>query len=129
MKNKYWILLACLGLGMVARAEEAVKGETVDPVAQATVAEAASTTVETMPVPTFGPEGSRQNLISISLDDVPLQDVVRLFTRISGANIIATSTNLQGKVTVNLQDVEWKPALGSILDMYSMMIAEKIPGS
>jgi type II secretory pathway component GspD/PulD (secretin) len=129
MKNKLWILLACLGLGMVARAEEPVDIERVDLVAPASVTEAASNTVETMTVPTFGPAGSRQNLISISLDDVPLQDVVRLFTRISGANIIATSTNLQGKVTVNLQDVEWKPALGSILDMYSMMIAEKIPGS
>ncbi len=97
--------------------------------AEVTKAVAVVPEIETLAVPNFGPEGDGKNLISVSLDDVPLQDVVRLFTRISGANIIATSTNLQGKVTVNLQDVEWKPALGSILDMYSMMIAEKIPGS
>jgi type IV pilus assembly protein PilQ len=83
---------------------------------------------ETVPVALF-PSFEKQNLISVALDDVPLQDVVRLFTKISGANIIASSTNLQGKVTVNLQDVEWKPALDSILDMYSLMVLEKVPGS
>lgn len=83
---------------------------------------------EIVPVASF-PTLEKQNLISVALDDVPLQDVVRLFTKISGANIIASSTNLQGKVTVNLQDVEWKPALDSILDMYSLMVVEKVPGS
>ncbi len=83
---------------------------------------------ETVPVASF-PGSEKQNLISVALDDVPLQDVVRLFTKISGANIIASSTNLQGKVTVNLQDVEWKPALDSILDMYSLMVIEKVPAS
>ncbi len=93
-------------------------------------AESAQTnnTTELVPLPTTV-SSSKENLISVSLDDVPLQDVVRMFTRISGANIIATSTNLQGKVTVNLQDVEWKPALSSILDMYNLAIFEKIPGS
>lgn len=85
-------------------------------------------TPELVPLPTTG-SIAKENLISVSLDDVPLQDVVRMFTRISGANIIATSTNLQGKVTVNLQDVEWKPALSSILDMYNLTVFEKIPGS
>lgn len=83
---------------------------------------------ETIPVSTAAP-ASKENLISVALDDVPLQDVVRMFTRISGANIIATSTNLQGKVTVNLENVEWKPALSSILDIYNLTIFEKIPGS
>ncbi len=83
---------------------------------------------ETVPVDSFQ-SSEKQNLISVALDDVPLQDVVRLFTKISGANIIASSTNLQGKVTVNLQDVEWKPALDSILDMYSLMVIEKVPAS
>jgi len=90
---------------------------------------AADTSTELMPVESFGENKGKQNLISVALDDVPLQDVVRLFTRISGANIISSSTNLSGKVTVNLQDVEWKPALDSILDMYNLMVAEKVPGS
>lgn len=150
MYNRLLILLACLGVVTLAEetvpvaatnptvlavtmGSEAVNANPTDMATAATAsvmkAEAAVPEIETLSSPNFGPEGAGQNLISVSLDDVPLQDVVRLFTRISGANIIASSTNLQGKVTVNLQDVEWKPALGSILDMYSMMIAEKIPGS
>ena len=73
--------------------------------------------------------GENPNLISIALDNVPLEDVVRLFTRISGANIIATTSNLQGTVTVNLKDVEWKPALSSILDMHELTLLEKTPGT
>ncbi len=69
------------------------------------------------------------DLISITLDNVPLEDVVRLFTRISGANIIATTSNLQGTVTVNLKDVAWKPALSSILDMHGLILSEKTPGT
>jgi type II secretory pathway component GspD/PulD (secretin) len=118
-----------------AAAEEPAKDAAPDVVAvpAAPPAETANTNaagIEVMPVdnPPPAPDAG-PNLISVSLDDVPLQDVVRLFTRISGANIICTATNLRGKVTVNLQDVEWKPALSSILDMYTMMIGEKIPGS
>ena len=64
--------------------------------------------------------------ISVTLDNVPLQDVVRMFTRISGANIVA-GTNLTGNVTVNLQDVEWEPALRVILDSAGMALIEKSP--
>lgn len=71
-------------------------------------------------------EGDR---ISITLDDVPLEDVVRMFTRISGANIIASASDLTGSVTVNLTDVKWKPALSSILDMHGLSLVEKQPGS
>lgn len=90
---------------------------------------AVDTTPEIVPVASFDSSSEKQNLISVALDDVPLQDVVRLFTKISGANIISSSTNLVGKVTVNLQEVEWKPALDSILDMYNLIVMEKVPGS
>ncbi|MGD9873207.1 MAG: type II secretion system protein GspD [Kiritimatiellia bacterium] len=68
-----------------------------------------------------------KDLITISLDDVPVQDVVRMFARISGANIVA-GTNLVGNVTVNLQDVEWQPALRVILDSVGLTMVEKSPG-
>lgn len=67
--------------------------------------------------------------ISVALDDVPLLDVVRMFTRISGANIIATATNLRGNVTVNISEVEWRPALESILSMHNMTLTETTPAS
>jgi type IV pilus assembly protein PilQ len=73
----------------------------------------------------MGDEG--EDLISITLDDVPLQDVVRMFTRISGANIVA-GTNLAGSVTVSLQDVEWEPAFRVILDSVDMVLVEKTDG-
>ena len=79
-------------------------------------------------LPADGGDGLDQgddDLITITLDNVPLVDVVRMFTRISGANIIANASDLTGTVTVNLEDVAWKPALNSILDMHSLALVEK----
>lgn len=85
---------------------------------------------ELIPVPALvTPIAPGKELITMAVDDVPLQDVVRMFTRVSGANIISTPSNLQGKVTVSLQDVEWRSALSSILDMYNLTIFEKTPAS
>lgn len=69
----------------------------------------------------------RPELISINLDGVPLQEVIRMFTRVSGANIVA-GTELQGKVTVSLKDVEWEPALRVILESVDMALVQKSPG-
>ncbi len=79
------------------------------------------------------PDGKKQeqittdtnNLISITLDNVPLAEVVRMFALVSGANIVANADTLTGTVTVNLKDVEWKPALNSILDMHGFTLVEK----
>jgi type II secretory pathway component GspD/PulD (secretin) len=68
-----------------------------------------------------------QDRITISLNDVPLTQVVELFTRLSGANIISTPTNLTGHVTVSLKDVEWKAALDAILDQQGLMLQRKSP--
>lgn len=70
-----------------------------------------------------------ENLINVHLDDVEMVDVVRMFTQISGVNIITTPSNLQGRVTVSLTGVEWKPALQSILDMQGLSLIEKRPDS
>jgi len=72
-------------------------------------------------------EKTEEDLITISLDDVPIQDVIRMFTRISGANIVA-GTNLIGNVTVSLQDVEWEPALRVILDTVDLAMIERNNG-
>ncbi len=66
------------------------------------------------------------DLISVTLNDVPLVDVVKMFTRISGANIIATSSNLEGTVTANLTDVAWYPAMSTILREHHLTL-EKSP--
>jgi len=74
-------------------------------------------------------EAQADELISITLDDVAMVDVIRMFTRISGANIIASAEDLEGTVTVNLQDVHWKSALNSILSMHGLTLVEKELGS
>lgn len=70
-----------------------------------------------------------QNLINVTVENETLENVVNMFARISGANIVTTSADLGGTVTVNLRGVEWKPALSSILDVHSLALIEKLPGS
>ncbi|MBQ6926127.1 MAG: hypothetical protein IJQ73_15940 [Kiritimatiellae bacterium] len=62
--------------------------------------------------------------ITVSLDAVELEDVVRLFTRLSGANIICNTTNLNGTVTANLADIGWKPAFKAILRQQGLALIE-----
>jgi len=103
-------------------------------VAPAAVAAPATPAVETPAAPAVAaPAGVSpaitvipgSQLISVTLDDVPLPDVVKLFTKISGANIIAATTNLTGSVTANLQDVAWRPAFEAILERQGLLLVEK----
>lgn len=103
-------------------AETAPEVEAEEPVAELIELKPANGT-GALPTPGAGKEG----LISVTLDNVPLQDVVRMFARISGANIVS-GTNLQGSVTVSLKDVEWQPALRTILDTAGMTLVMKSPG-
>jgi type IV pilus assembly protein PilQ len=80
---------------------------------------------------TSGAEMS-DGLISLSVKDVELQAIVRMFSRLSNANIIVPDMldeNNPKRVDVNLDNVEWKPALQAILDTYDLELIEKIPGS
>ncbi|MDI6775055.1 MAG: secretin N-terminal domain-containing protein [Verrucomicrobiota bacterium] len=67
--------------------------------------------------------------INLTLDDVEMVDVARMFTKIAEANILYNPTNLRGRVTVNFTDVEWKPALESILGMHQLALTETPAGS
>lgn len=60
------------------------------------------------------PDRGRDSLISITYDDVMLADVVRIFARFSGANIIIPE-GLNESVSANLNDVDWRDALEAIL--------------
>ena len=68
-------------------------------------------------------------LINVAVDNETLENVVAMFTKLSGANIVSSSANLTGTVTVNLKGVDWKAALSSILDLHDLALAEKTPGS
>ena len=98
------------------------------PAPAAPVAEDVPDAIDLEAPETAVPSGSKseEGLISVSLDNVELADVVRLFTRLSNANIICNATNLQGKVTANLQDVEWQPAFKAILERHNLMLQEDL---
>ena len=109
-----------------APAAEAQKGEEVQEAAPAAPTAAAD-------VPDTGDEeltgvtvtsGDDPEKITVSLDAVELEDVVRLFTRLSGANIICNTTNLHGVVTANLADIGWKPAFKAILRQQGLALIE-----
>jgi len=69
------------------------------------------------------------NLITINLEDVALEDVVSMVGRLSNANIISAPTNLSARVTANLDEVEWKQALSSILSTHDFALKETPIGS
>ncbi len=73
--------------------------------------------------------GTTAGRINLTFDDVELIDVAKMFTKIADANIMYNPTNLRGRVTVNFTDVEWKPALESILEMHQLCLRETLPGS
>ncbi|MDO9541702.1 MAG: hypothetical protein Q7J98_05210 [Kiritimatiellia bacterium] len=73
-------------------------------------------------------EGAGTNLISIALDDVPVQDVVNMFAQISGANIITSGSFTNIFVTANLKNVEWKIALSLALGSVNLAMIEDPSG-
>ena len=74
----------------------------------------------------------KAGLISVSLKEVELSNVIRLFSTLSDANIIVPELEAgigAVKVDVNLKEVEWKPALQAILEGQNLELYEKIASS
>ncbi|MBP7274620.1 MAG: hypothetical protein KBA51_00275 [Kiritimatiellae bacterium] len=89
-----------------------------------------STGVDQIPlVPVDESQVIKEDMVTLALTDVPLSDVVTLFMRMSGANIVASPTQLTGRVSVNLKDVPWRSALSQILSMHDLELMESEPGS
>lgn len=82
-----------------------------------------------VPVDSDSDDSSDEDQFHIIIDDAPLRQVVREFTRASGANIIAAPSTLQGRVTANLEGVDAISALETILDMHNCWLLESPPGS
>jgi len=68
-------------------------------------------------------------LISVRLSKVGLEEAISLFAQLSGANIIVPELTEAAQISVNLKDVEWRPALQSILDSYNYELYQKVAGS
>ena len=74
----------------------------------------------------------KAGMISVSLKEVELNNVIRLFATLSDANIIVPELEAGAgtvKVDINLKEVEWKPALQSILETQGFELYEKTPGT
>jgi type II secretory pathway component GspD/PulD (secretin) len=69
------------------------------------------------------------NLISVRLNKVGLEEAINLFAQLSGANIIVPELTEAAQISVNLKDVEWRPALQSILDSYNYELYQRVSGS
>ncbi len=70
-----------------------------------------------------------ENLISVRLNKVGLDEAITLFAQLSGANIIVPELTEASQISVNLKDVEWRPALQSILDTYDYELYQRVAGS
>jgi type IV pilus assembly protein PilQ len=71
-------------------------------------------------------------LITLSLKEVELNSVIRLFATLSGANIIIPDLGTEAgvaKVDINLKDVAWRPALQAILDSHDLELFERNTGT
>jgi len=76
--------------------------------------------------PSAGKDGA---LVSMNFDETPLADVIKAFRDATGANIISSGTNLQGTVSVRLDNVPWRKGLSSILEPQGMQLIEQPPNS
>lgn len=73
---------------------------------------------------------AEEGTVTLRFTDEPLNNVVALFTKTLGVNILASVADIEDKkVTVNLTGVEWKSALSAILAMHELLLVEQSPGS
>lgn len=68
-------------------------------------------------------KGEGDNTISIALENVPVETVVRMFARQANANIVASALPATN-VTVNLQNVPWDAALRKILGSVGLALVK-----
>ena len=93
---------------------------------------AAVPAVQPAPVPAIrivDAANSNEAVVSMVFDETPISDVIKAFRDATGANIISSGTNLQGNVSVRLDNVPWRKGLSSILDPQGLQLLEQPAGS
>jgi type II secretory pathway component GspD/PulD (secretin) len=111
--------------------EAAVEDEPVAEITEAAEAPGEDEVIDDLGMVTYDEETaySSGELISVRLNRVSLEEAINLFAQLSGANIIVPELTEAAQVSVNLKDVEWRPALQSILDSYNYELYQKVSGS
>jgi len=97
--------------------------------AQAQEQPAKQTKDETNAVVVVSKAENNEAIVSMSFDETPVSDVIRAFRDATGANIIASGTNLTGLVSARLDNVPWRKGLNSILEPQGLQLTEKPLGS
>ena len=69
------------------------------------------------------------NLYNFSYNDAPLTYVVENMAKVARVNIVANPEMLRGRVTANLKQVSWRPALEEILNQSDLSVLEQAPDS
>jgi type IV pilus assembly protein PilQ len=65
--------------------------------------------------------------ITLNVQDMPVADVMNIFSRYSGRSIVLGS-GVSGNVTVNIQDQPWPDAFQAVLAAYQLSASEMKPG-
>ncbi|MCK4564049.1 MAG: hypothetical protein KAU94_05195 [Verrucomicrobia bacterium] len=118
------------GVAEEAAADPVVAEEaTADPVLEEAESIVADVDVLGMASLGDGATDASGDLISVRLSKVGLEEAINLFAQLSGANIIVPELTEAAQISVNLKDVEWRPALQSILDAYNYELYQKVSGS
>ena len=60
--------------------------------------------------------------ITITLDNVDLSAVLRMFSRISGANIVFTPVHVSGRVSIDVKEQPWKAVLRTALAEHGLLL-------
>jgi type II secretory pathway component GspD/PulD (secretin) len=112
--------------------EEAAEGDVaIEEVVEVIVEEVPAEQIDDLGMTSFDEEegSTHGELISVRLNKVGLEEAINLFAQLSGANIIVPELTEAAQISVNLKDVEWRPALQSILDSYNYELYQKVSGS
>ncbi|MEO0481731.1 MAG: hypothetical protein AAF196_19875 [Planctomycetota bacterium] len=82
------------------------------------------TTTQDDTVESFTSEGDRSSRLTLRLRDRLLTDVVARIERLSGVNIVV-DPNIDERVDINLQDVEWRDALELVAERAGCVVIER----
>jgi type IV pilus assembly protein PilQ len=111
-------LMVCLGVGY-AETEPAPAEPVVSPTEAKTPEEAIGPEEEAGPTVAITPTG----LVTFDFREAPIRDVLRLFARQVNINIVATPS-VQGMVNMKLDNVKWRKALETILQVNKLKLTE-----
>jgi type IV pilus assembly protein PilQ len=111
MKHSLWTSLLLLGAQALVAAPMAAQQEVDDATAQG---------IESRTI-----EGDRQTRLTLKLKDRLLRDVVNNIRRKAGVNIIIDDA-IEDRVTIDLEDVDWRQALELVAERAGCVVVEEV---